>query len=109
MCADSAYSLPAAADPPADDPALNAQAAAGDGNGDSQSRCEDLQCQCFRRFVVHPEHLDAIKRGKKLVEFRSTCVPVPSLRELRLLFCLGARWKRLGMDEMVLAEVTDTE
>jgi hypothetical protein len=24
---------------------------------------------------------------------RSTCVPVPSLRELQILFCLGARWR----------------
>ena len=74
---------------------------------EAASGCEDLQC--FRRLVVHPQYLDAIKRGEKLVEFRSTSVPVPSLQKLRLLFCLGARWRRLGMDEMVLAEVTDTE
>ena len=69
------------------------------------SGCVDLSR--FRRVVVHPQHLDAIQSGRKGVEFRSTAVALHFIPGLRLLFCLGARYRRLGMDTMVVAEVVE--
>jgi len=61
----------------------------------------------FRRVVVLHKHFRDIWREDKLVEFRSCNVALRFVPGLLVLFCLGARWRRRGMETMLLAEVLE--
>ena len=86
---------PAGISPIADGAAV-AAAAAG---------CVDMSR--VRRAVIHLKHYRDILTEDKLVEFRSCAVALRFVPGLLVLFCLGSRWRRRGMEAMLVAEVLE--
>ena len=60
-----------------------------------------------RRAVIHLKHYRDILTEDKLVEFRSCAVALRFVPGLLVLFCLGSRWRRRGMEAMLVAEVLE--